>query len=109
MQKQEYMKNPIADYETVVEMIQAMYPEVSGYDFYRDIFPDNEKSGEIGSKYLKPNAVYLYQDEADWGSKRRLRRRIMLNDTWEQDYMDFVERNPMTLCSGLSYRGRTNI
>lgn len=108
MQKQEYMKNPIADYETVVEMIQAMYPEVSGYDFYRDIFPDNEKSGEIGSKYLKPNAVYLYQDEADLGSKRRLRRRIMLNDTWEQDYMDFVERNPMTLCSGLSYRGRTN-
>lgn len=108
MQKQEYMKNPIADYETVVEMIRAMYPEVSGYDFYRDIFPDNEKSGEIGSKYLKPNAVYLYQDEADLGSKRRLRRRIMLNDTWEQDYMDFVERNPMTLCSGLSYRGRTN-
>ena len=108
MQKQEYMKNPIADYETVVEMIQAMYPEVSGYDFYRDIFPDNEKSGEIGSKYLKPNAVYLYQDEADFGSKRRLRRRIMLHDTWEQDYMDFVERNPMTLCSGLSYRGRTN-
>lgn len=108
MQKQEYMKNPIADYETVVEMIQVMYPEVSGYDFYRDIFPDNEESGEIGSKYLKPNAVYLYQDEADLGSKRRLRRRIMLNDTWEQDYIDFVERNPMTLCSGLSYRGRTN-
>ena len=108
MQKQEYMKNPIADYETVVEMIQAMYSEVSGYDFYRDIFPDNERSGEIGCKYLKPNAVYLYHDEADSGSKRRLRRRIMLNDTWEQDYMDFVERNPMTLCSGLSYRGRTN-
>src|SRR5699024_12569870 len=33
---------------------------------------------------------------------------IMLNDTWEEDYKEFVENNPMTLCSGLSYRGKTN-
>ncbi|WP_254684828.1 hypothetical protein [Staphylococcus aureus] len=32
----------------------------------------------------------------------------MLNDTWEEDYRDFVEDNPMTLCSGLAYRGRIN-
>ena len=35
-------------------------------------------------------------------------RRIMLNDTWEQQYMDCVERTPMTLCSGIAYRGRKN-
>ena len=32
----------------------------------------------------------------------------MLNDTWEEDYREFVENNPMTLCSGLAYRGRVN-
>ncbi len=32
----------------------------------------------------------------------------MINDTWEQDFMDFVEENPMTLCSSLTYRGRAN-
>ena len=28
--------------------------------------------------------------------------------TWYDDYINFVEENPMTLCSGLSYRGRSN-
>lgn len=32
----------------------------------------------------------------------------MLNDTWEEDYVTYVECNPSTLCSGLSYRGRVN-
>lgn len=32
----------------------------------------------------------------------------MLYDTWEEDYMKYVECNPLTFCSGLSYRGRTN-
>lgn len=32
----------------------------------------------------------------------------MLNDTWEEDYVTYVECNPSTLCSGLSYRGRAN-
>jgi len=32
----------------------------------------------------------------------------MLNDTWEEDYMNYVECNPLTFCSGLSYRGRVN-
>ena len=32
----------------------------------------------------------------------------MLNDTFEEDFFEFVENNPMTLCSGLSYRGRRN-
>jgi hypothetical protein len=33
----------------------------------------------------------------------------MLNDTWEQDYISYVEQNPMTLCSGLTYRRRANM
>lgn len=32
----------------------------------------------------------------------------MLSDTWEQDYMDYVERNESTLCSGLTYHSRAN-
>ena len=32
----------------------------------------------------------------------------MLDDVWEQDYMEFVEQNPLTLCSGLAYRGMAN-
>ena len=38
--------------------------------------------------------VYLYRDEQDDGKK--LRRRKMYNDTWEQDYMEFVEGNSLT-------------
>lgn len=84
------------------------YPEVHGDAFYRFIFPDNENSGELFSDFSHPNAIYLYQDTADRDSDRRLRRRIMLNDTWDQDYMDYVEANPMTLCGGLTFRSRSN-
>ena len=54
--------------------------------------------------YSYPNAVYLYYDN----DCERLRRRIMLKDTWEEDYLSFVEGNKLTLCSGLMYRGRAN-
>ena len=90
------------------ELMAFTYDAVPGDVFYRFIFPDNENSGEQYSDFSHPNAIYLFQDEADRGSDRRLRRRIMLNDTWEQDYMDYVEENPMTLCSGLTFRSRSN-
>jgi hypothetical protein len=32
----------------------------------------------------------------------------MLKDFWKNDYKEYVENNPMTLCSGLAYRGRAN-
>lgn len=32
----------------------------------------------------------------------------MFSDQWENDYMEFIEQNPLTLCSGLAYRGRSN-
>lgn len=97
--------------ETYIELNQILslqYDTVNGYDFYRFIFPDNENEGDQHSDFSHPNAIYLYKDERDTGTKRRLRRRVMLNDTWERDYMEFVEQNPLTLCSGLSYRSRAN-
>jgi hypothetical protein len=96
------------NYRAGFEYLAARFDEVNGCDFYRDIFPDNECAGEFYADFSHPNAVYLYRDEADAGTVRRLRRRIVLKDTWEHDYAHYVERNPMTLCSGLSYRRRAN-
>ncbi len=95
-------------YTILNEHLRANYDEINGYDFYRYIFPNNENKGEFNTDYSKPNAVYLYKDNEENKPTRTLRRRIMLNDTWESDYIEYVEENSMTLCSGLSYRGRTN-
>lgn len=89
------------------ELLSNVYDQVNGEDFYRYIFPDNQNCGEHSDTF-RPNAIYLYQDERDDGSKRRLRRRVMFDDTWADDYRDYVERNEMTLCSGLTYFGRAN-
>lgn len=94
----------MSDYEVVCQILSSQYEQVKGYDFYRDIFPDNENEGEFNTDFSKPNAIYLYQDE----ETKKMKRRIMLNDTWEYDYMNYVECNPMTLCGGLSYRKRAN-
>ncbi|NMB19163.1 MAG: HTH domain-containing protein [Erysipelothrix sp.] len=106
------MSNSIKDkkvnYNVVEELLSLHYKEVEGEEFYRYIFPNNQEQGELLGNYSKPSAVYLYKDPKDEGTGRQLRRRIMLNDTWEEDYRDFVENNQMTLCSGLSYRGKTN-
>lgn len=101
---------PHKDYLDLLPLFKAGYEEIGGYDFYQELFPDNETTFDVNDygKPYKPNAIYLYHDERDSGSRRRLRRRIMLRDTWEEDYMDYVEDNPMTLCSGLAYRGREN-
>lgn len=95
-------------YFELENILSSRYEEMDGCAFYEYIFPDNEKQGEIHIDYSKPNAIYLYQDDRDEGTERRLRRRVMLADTWEQDYMEYVERNPQTLCSGLTYRHRVN-
>ena len=93
----------MSDYDVVCEYLSSRYEQVNGYYFYRDIFPNNENEGECNTDFSKPNAIYLYQDE-----NKKMKRRIMLNDTWEYDYMNYVECNAMTLCGGLSYRGRAN-
>jgi len=91
-----------------IEYLSNQYDEIDGYDFYRYIFPNNENQGELNTDFSKPNAVYLYEDEQDKDTDRTLRRRVMLNDTWCDDYLEYIECNPNTLCSGLAYRGRTN-
>lgn len=96
------------EYTEVFEILNSRYEEIDGCSFYQDIFPDNQCTGQMEGNYLNPNAIYLYQDEKDKGTKRRLRRRVMLADTWENDYMEYVERNHATLCSGIAYRGRAN-
>lgn len=96
------------EYREMLEVLQAGYKEVDGCSFYRFIFPDNQSVGELGTHYEKPNAIFLYKDEKDREKKRRLRRRIMLTDTWEEDYMNYVEKNTETLCSGIAFRGRAN-
>lgn len=92
------------DYMDCYEYLDAQFPEVGGCEFYAELFPDIESSGELHSDFSHPNAVYLYRDE----EKGRQRRRIMLKDVWEKDYIEYVEENPLTLCSGLVYRGRSN-
>ena len=95
------------NYTQILPVLESRGTEFNGFDFYRFIFPDNESSGERSTDFSRPNAIYLYAPSEEQGT-RKLRRRIMLHDTWERDYMEFVEQNPMTLCSGLSYRGRAN-
>lgn len=102
------MAAALSTFSACYEMLSNIYDEVNGEDFYRYIFPNNENAGEYHTDFSHPNAIYLYQDEQDLGSERRLRRRIMLNDTWADDYRDYVECNEMTLCSGLTYHSRSN-
>lgn len=96
------------NYREQIEYLCNQYDEIDGTDFYKYIFPNNENKGELNTDFSKPNAIYLYEDEQDKDSDRMLRRRVMLNDTWEDDYLEYIECNPSTLCSGLAYRGRTN-
>lgn len=102
------MKKAHQNYLEQLPYLENVYPEINGYDFYLDIFPDNEWAGDLHNDFSKPNAIYLYKDSRDINTQRRLRRRIMLQDTWAEDYREFVECNAMTLCSGLSYRSKSN-
>lgn len=91
------------NYYECLQYMDARFPSVSGIDFYKYIFPNNENQGECNTDYSKPNSIYLYCDETE-----KFRQRIMLNDTWQADFMEYVECNKMTLCSGLTYRGKRN-
>lgn len=95
----------LSDYRDCYDYLSAQFEEVGGYEFYQELFPDNENTGEQYTDFSHPNAIYLYRDEEADG---RVRRRIMLKDTWENDYMTYVECNSLTLCSGLVYRKRAN-
>lgn len=95
------------NYRECFNYLSSQYPQVDGFEFYREIFPNNENLGERHTDFSHPNALYLYRDVSDLEHKR-LKRRVMLNDTWKQDYDTYVKGNPMTLCSGLVYRRKSN-
>ena len=107
-----FLANNIKDiqgnYTKIKDILDCNYDEINGYDFYRYIFPNNQNEGEESGEHYKPNAIYLYRDEEEENPKRTYKKRIMLNNNWEEDYMNYVECNDKTLCSGLSYRGKTN-
>lgn len=96
------------DYFECCEYLLSRYQEVAGKDFYVRLFPNNEMRGEYYDDFSHPNAIYLYQDGERMKQGKKLARRIMLKDTWEQDYQERIEMNPMTLCSGLTYRRWAN-
>lgn len=106
MDKSENKKSTLLGFNDKYELMQMMgFKECDGQDFYDYIFPDNENSGEYANHYSKPNAVYLYRPDPN---AKKLKRRIMLKDAWENDYIEYVADNRMTLCSGLAYRGMNN-
>ena len=86
------------NYRGCYEYLSAQYPEVGGYEFYKELFPDNENSGERHTDFSHPNAVYLYRDEQS--EDKKLRRRKMYNDTWEQDTWS-LSRGTALLCAAV--------
>lgn len=86
-----------------LDFLSANYDEINGYDFYLDIFPDNADSGMSYDDFSHPSAIFYHQ-----GEDGELHRHKMCKDTWENDYIEYIEENPMTLCGGLTYRGIAN-
>lgn len=93
------------DYKACYEFLSKLYPTVDGLSFYREIFPDNEDSGDFDGEYYVPNAIYLHENKENPKYKKR---RIMLNDTWESDYETHVKGSSLAICGGLTYMGRAN-
>ena len=53
------MEMETRDYEDVVARLGVLYEEVRGCEFYEELFPDNECSGDSYEDYSHPNAIYL--------------------------------------------------
>lgn len=99
------MEEDLSTYWDVLQVLEGQFEEVNGYDFYREIFPDGECSGEQHTDFSHPNAIFLCYDEKK-GYKARY---PMYRDTWEKDYMDLIERQDNCVCGGLVYRQRRNL
>lgn len=100
----------IQDYNDCLKFLASEpgVKRVHGMEFYQRIFPANQMSGNYATgDTIEPNAIYQYtmRKRTD---ENLLATRIMLNDTWPNDYKVFVDRNPGTLCSGLTYMGQRN-
>lgn len=95
----------LSTYWEVLSLLESRYPEVNGCDFYRDIFPHCARSTEKHMDFSHPHAIFLCHDEV----KGYKVGHVMYQDTWEQDYMEFVERRENCVCGGLVYRQRRNL
>lgn len=81
---------------------------VHGMEFYQQVFGECQRYGEPsapGEFTSNPIFQYTKRKRTD---ENLLVTRIMFEDTWPNDYKVFIDRNPGTLCSGLSYLGRRN-
>lgn len=99
-------RETVRSHNECIEFMTAQFGEpLDPQSFYEELFPNNETRAEarVNNHYQQPNAVYLFRTE-----KGNLSRRIMYKDTWEDDYVDNIERNSLALCGGLAYRGRQN-
>ncbi len=96
------------NYLESVAVMDSYTDRIDGYNFYRFIFPNNEMSGVKEQDFSKPNAIFLYENDIP-GAKKEYSKRIMLNDTWEDDYMSLVEQKEHTLCSGMAFRGNRTL
>lgn len=110
-QRQIYYDN----YMKLYSVLNKKYRYIDGLRFYHFLFPSNEFKGDFNTDYSRPNAIFLYKDHpvnligiTDLKKRDKLHRRIMLQDTWLEDFKKYVDLSPLALCSGLSYRGRVN-
>lgn len=100
--KEDYLKKAKENLWELTQFMDSNYERVDPISFYQDIFTTNQATTD--KKTMTPNSIFLYYDT----EKEKLRRRIMFSDTWEEDYIEYIEKNPMTLCSGISYFGKRN-
>ena len=92
------------NYADCVQFLSSQFEQVNGFDYYQDIFPNNENQGDIHTDFSRPNAIYIYKDQES-GKKRT---RVMFSDIWQDDFIEYVEGKESAICGGLSYRGRKN-
>ena len=93
------------NYAEMTEFLSAQFEQINGFDYYLDIFPNNEKQGDMHTDFSHPNAIFVYKDDS-LGKKRT---KVMFNDTWEDDYLELIECQESAICGGLSYRGKRNL
>ena len=73
--------------------------------FTRSCFPTMSAAG-IATRIIAIRTQSISIVIWESGDAMRQRRRIMLEDTWEEDYFKYVDGNPLALCSRVAYRGR---
>lgn len=95
----------MSDYTDLYAYASTFYDEVEGLDFYADLFPNCETSGILNYDFSMPNPLFLYNAGKN---VFKIARRVMLEDTFQDEYSKLIENNDLALCSGLSYVGRKN-